>query len=125
MGRGALAVITLACAGGCATFDYSSSRPASVVSDCIAEGWRRLAMSGYELPVSRTKLEHQYFVGVELSNWYGPLPTGAKHPTYAVWAEVTEAPAGSTTEYRRAYQFTHERTDRVVKECQEAGPGTR
>lgn len=113
-----LLIIALLFASGCATVTYNSNRPASVVSNCIAEGWKKSPTSGYMLPVSLTKFEQYYFVGVELHNWFGPPPTGTKHSTYPVWAEVSESASGSVTEYHRAYQITHKRIDRVVQECQ-------
>lgn len=104
---------------GCSTLHYASNRSAIDVAECIAAGWKKAPKSGYELPVSLEKKDEYYFVGVELRNWFGPLPTGSKHGTYPVWAEVSETKGGSTTEYHRAYQITHGTIDRIVKECQE------
>ncbi len=107
---------------GCATLTYTSDRPALNVSACIAEGWRKAPRSGMEAPVSLTRFEAYYFVGVELHPpLFSPVVTGADHPFHAVWAEVSELPSGSKTRYRRAYQITHGAIDRVVVECQ--GPG--
>ena len=114
-----LLIYALIMSSGCTTLHYASNRPALDVAECIAAGWKKAPKSGYELPVSlETKGEH-YFVGVELRNWYGPLPTGTKHSTYPVWSEVSETEGGSTTEYHRAYQIIHGTIDRIVKECQE------
>lgn len=104
---------------GCTTMTYTSNRSASDVSDCIAYGWRKSPHSGYSVPVSLTKFENYYFVGVELHPTFpSVVVSGAKHPFYAVWAEVSESPRGSITEYHRAYQITHDVIDRVVLECQ-------
>jgi len=103
----------------CATMTYTSERSARDVSECIAKGWRISPRSGYELPVSLTKFEEYYFVGVELHPTFpSPIVTGAKHPFHAVWAEVSNVPSGSTTEYHRAYQVMHDVIDRVVVDCQ-------
>jgi hypothetical protein len=123
--RWGLSIIALILASGCATVTYNSDRPASVVSECIAAGWKKSPKSGYVLPVSLTKLEQYYFVGVELHYCFSPLPMGKKHPTHPVWAEVRESASGSVTEYHRAYQIKHERIDRVVQECQESEQGLR
>lgn len=122
--RTGLLIIALLLASGCATVTYNSNRPASVVSKCIAEGWKKSPASGSMLPVSLTKSEQYYFVGVDLHSWFS-LPTGTKHPTYPVWAEVSESASGSVTEYHRTYQITHKRIDRVVQECQGEEQGSR
>lgn len=69
-------------------------------------------------------MEDGYFVGFEVPVLILPFPLGLKHPTYSVWAEVKEAASSSETEYHRALQFTHERIDRGVQECQEQGKGS-
>jgi len=105
---------------GCATMTYTSDRSADEVSKCIAESWRKAPSSGYPLPVSVTKTDTNYFVGVELHPTFpSPVVTGTEHPFYAVWAEVSDTPSGSKTNYHRAYQFTHKIIDQVVKGCQE------
>jgi hypothetical protein len=105
---------------GCATMTYTSNRLASDVSECIASGWRKSPFSGYELPVSLIKTEEYYFVDVELHPTYpSPIVAGFKHPFYFVWAEVSESPFGSTTQYHRAYQIMRAVIDRVVVACQE------
>jgi hypothetical protein len=112
-------LIALALLLGCATNIYTSNRPALDISECIAGGWRKAPRSGYEVPVSLTKSDEYYFVGVELHPTFPSLVvTGTEHPFYAVWAEVRESPSGSKTKYHRAYQITHEVIDRVVVECQ-------
>lgn len=111
-------IIAVLLVSGCATVTYKSTRPASVVSKCIAEGWKKSPKSGYMAPVSLTKFEQYYFVGVELGGGWYSLPSGTKHPSYPVWAEVRDSASGSVTEYHRAYQITHKRIDRVVQECQ-------
>ncbi len=104
---------------GCATMTYTSNRPAADVAERIANGWRKSPRSGYEAPVSLTKTEEYYFVGVELHPTFPSLVvTGSKHPLYAVWAEVSDSPSGSIIEYHRAYQVMHDVIDRVVVECQ-------
>lgn len=107
---------------GCATMTYSSSMPASEIAECIANGWRKSPRSGYEAPVSLTKFEEYYFVGVELHSYFLPygglVISGAEHPDYPVWAEVRDTLSGSTTKYHRAYQITHAVIDRVIVECQ-------
>jgi len=111
-------MLALILVSGCATRFYNSAG-SQEVSECIAEGWRKSPWSGFPLPVSLTKSEQIYFVGVELHPTFdSPVVTGSDHPFYAVWAEVTELPVGSKTKYHRAYQFTHERIDRVVVDCQ-------
>jgi hypothetical protein len=112
----------LALLPGCATMTYISGRPAPEVAECIAEGWRKSPRSGYEAPVSLTRFDEYYFVGVELHPYflpYGGLAiSGTGHPDYPVWAEVRDSLPGSTTTYHRAYQITHAIIDRVVVECQ-------
>jgi hypothetical protein len=115
-----LLIFALTMLSGCATLHYASNRPAIDVAECIVAGWKKAPRSGYELPVSLEKKDESYFVGVELRNCFSPLPTGTKHGTYPVWAEVNETKEGSTTEYHRAYQIMHAAIDRIVKECQSA-----
>lgn len=92
---------------------------AESVSSCIAAGWSHSARSGLKLPVSRTKTDEYYFVGVELHpTAFSLVVTGMDHALYAVWAEVSARSGGSATRYRRAYQFSHEVIDRVVAGCQ-------
>lgn len=113
-------LVALALLPACATTTYTSNRAAPDVSECIASGWRISPRSGYQVPVSLTRSEDYYFVAVELPPTFNsPLVTGARHPLHAVWAEVREQGTGSKTEYRRAYQLTHEVIDHVVKDCQE------
>jgi len=113
-------LIVLVLLTGCATMTYISNKSALDVSECIASGWRKAPRSGYEAPVSLTKSEKYYFVGVELHPQFPSLfVTGTDHPFYPVWAEVSNAPLGSKTKYHRAYQITHDVIDRVVVECQE------
>ena len=108
---------------GCATMTYTSQRPASEVANCIADGWRHAAHSGYPVPVSVTETPEYLFVGVELHPTFNsPVVTGLRHPFYAVWAEVGAASDGSHTRYHRAYQFTHHVIDTVVVECQRPQP---
>lgn len=105
--------------GGCATKNYNSSHSAIEVSECIAAGWRKSAFSGVEVPVSITRTEQCFFVGVGLHPTFPSLViTGTEHPFYAVWAEVRDADQGSSTKYHRAYQFSHGVIDRVVDDCQ-------
>lgn len=119
MRKSIVALCTLIFVSGCATMNYDSRRPALEVSECIAAGWRSSASSGYKLPVSVTKTEPFYFVGVELHPMFPSLViTGTQHPFYAVWAEVRDTSEGSATKYHRAYQFSHRRIDSVVVECQ-------
>ena len=99
--------------------DYESNRPATVVSSCIAEGWRASPASGWPLPVSLTKMDAYYFVGVELHpTFMSPVVTGKDHPFHPIWAEVRDRAPGSTTRYHRAYQIKHAVIDRVVVDCQ-------
>lgn len=90
-------LVSLVFVSGCATLNYASSRSAADVSECIANGWRKSARSGDEVPVSLTKSEQYYFVGVER---HPPFPssvvTGRKHSFHAVRAEVSDSPSGST-----------------------------
>jgi len=114
-------VIMLVHLTGCATMTYTSYKSALDVSECIAREWRIAPRSGNEAPVSLTKTENYYFVGVELYPIFFPslVVTGTDHPFYPVWAEVSNAPLGSKTKYHRAYQITHDVIDRAVVECQE------
>ncbi|HET7765041.1 MAG TPA: hypothetical protein VFK92_08115 [Burkholderiales bacterium] len=102
---------------GCTTTNYASPKPALAVSDCIAVGWRKVPDSGVELPVSLTKTDDYYFVDVVLVR---DFPTFL--PIHSIWAKVRpDSPGdngGSSTEYRRNFQVTHEKIDRVVQECQ-------
>jgi hypothetical protein len=117
--RFVLLLVALILFSGCATMTYTSNRPASDVSECIANGWRKSPHSGSEIPVSVTKSEEYYFVGVGLHSLQPNLAvTGTKHPQVAVWAEVSDSSSGSTTEYHRAYQIMHGVIDSVVVECQ-------
>lgn len=105
---------------GCATRHYNSVHSAEAVSNCISVGWRKSPKSGFPAPVSLTKAESNYFVGVELHPTSPSLlVTGTKHPFYPVWAEVRGTPVGSSTIYHRAYQLFHKVIDAVVVECQE------
>jgi hypothetical protein len=111
--------VVLVFLAGCTTLNYTSNRSASEVSDCIANGWRKSPRSGYQAPVSLTKTDAYYFVGVELHPTYpSPVVTGSEHPFYPVWAEVSDAPSGAKTKYHRAFQFSHDVIDRVVVDCQ-------
>lgn len=117
--RWIILVYTLFLFSGCATKNYVSDRSAIEVSECIASGWRKSPFSGFEVPVSVTKFEQYYFVGVELHpTFQSLLITGAEHPFYAVWAEVQDTFQGSSTKYHRAYQFTHGNIDQVIIDCQ-------
>jgi hypothetical protein len=102
---------------GCATMTYTSEKPAALVSDCIANGWRKAPSSGIEVPVSLTRTDDYYFVDVVLVR---DFPTFL--PIHSIWAKVRPNPpgeaAGSSTEYQRNFQITHETIDQVVKECQ-------
>jgi hypothetical protein len=102
---------------GCTTMTYTSQKPAAVVSDCIASGWRKVPSSGLEVPVSLAKTDDYYFVDVVLVR---DFPTFL--PIYSIWAKVRPSSpgdtAGSSTVYRRNFQISHEEIDRVVKECQ-------
>ena len=102
--------------------NFTSAGSAETVSACIAAGWRKSPSSGIEVPVSLTKMEKYYFVGVELHPTFPSLvTTGKDHPFYPLWAEVTWTENGSSTRYHRAYQFTNKTIDRVVVECQKVG----
>lgn len=107
---------------GCVTQTYSSNRYRLVVADCIAAGWKTVPRSGVELPVFRQETSGYSVIGAGPPVLFSMLPLSSRHPTFAVWAEVHEAATGSTTEYFRAYQFTHERLDRVVTDCQGEAP---
>ena len=116
-GRKTFALISALIMPGCATMTYTSQKPAEAISNCIASGWRMVPSSGVELPVSLTKTEDSYVVDVVLVR---DIPTFL--PIHSMWAKVRSAapggPSGSSTEYRRNFQITHEKIDRVVKECQ-------
>jgi hypothetical protein len=62
-----------------------------------------------------------FFVGVATAG-INALPSGAKHSSYSVWAEVTDTESGSATEYHKAYQFASGCIDKVVRECQGSEP---
>jgi hypothetical protein len=109
----------------CSTLTYKSAGSPSVVSECIAKRWENAGASGFKVPIELTEMEDGYFVGFNVPVLILPFPLGLKHPTYSVWAEVHKAASGSETEYHRALQFTHERIDRAVQECQEQGEGPR
>jgi len=112
-------VVVLLSAVACVTRNYQSEQPPGVVSSCIARGWRGAGASGYGVPISVEELENGYLVALALAAPpFSPVIFGLKHPRHSVWAEVTEAPQGSMTEYHRAFQITHARIDRVVVECQ-------
>jgi hypothetical protein len=102
---------------GCSTQHFKSVPPAHVAA-CIANKWENCGMSGFKVPVTIERQTNGSFAEVVMATaWYGP-PSGAKHPGYVVWAEVTDTDSGSITEYHRAYQIVHECFDRVVVECQ-------
>ncbi len=115
--RIAFCLIAVLMAEGCTTMTYTSQKPAAAVSECIASGWKGVAASGVEVPVSRTKKNDYYFVDVVLVR---DFPTFL--PIHSIWAKVRpkapEESAGSSTEYRRNFQIMHEKIDRVVRECQ-------
>ena len=92
---------------------YTSNRSALEVSECIANGWRKVPSSGLELPVSLTKSEDYYLVDVVLVR---DFPTFI--PIHSAWAKVRDSSAGSTTQYHQNFQISHEKIDRVVVECQ-------
>jgi hypothetical protein len=102
---------------GCATVNYTSQKPAALVSECIANGWRKVPESNAELPVTLIQTSDYYFVDVELVQDF-PIYL----PMHSIWAKVWPSPPGevvdSHTEYRRNIQIKHEKIDRVVKECQ-------
>ncbi len=110
-------LIAASMASGCTTMTYTSQKPAAVVSDCIASGWRNAPSSGVEVPVSLIKMDDYYVVDVVLVR---DFPTFL--PIRSIWAKIRPNPPeedpGSSTEYGRNFQITHERIDRVVKECQ-------
>lgn len=103
---------------GCSTFTYKSERSAFGVAECIAGHWRKSGATSIEVPVSLTKTDNTYFVGVELGYVLNPIPLGWEHPGYAVWAEVRDSGSGSETKYHRALQIMHGKIDRAVRECQ-------
>ncbi len=111
--RIACLVVALPVLSGCATMTYTSDRSALEVSQCIADGWRRVPSSGWELPVSLTKSEDHFFVDVVLVQ---DFPTFI--PTHSMRAKVWDSSAGSTTTYHRNLQISHKKIDRVVVECQ-------
>jgi hypothetical protein len=115
--RIALCVVASLIAQGCTTLTYTSQRQAADVSECIAAGWRGVASSGVEIPVSLTKENDYYYIDVVPVR---DFPTFL--PIHSIWAKVRpkgpQEGAGSSTEYRSNFQITHERIDRVVKECQ-------
>lgn len=111
-------LVGVACvSAGCTTMTYTSRKPAAVVSDCIASGWRKIPDSGAELPVSLTKKDEYYLVDVVLVR---DFPTFVDF--HSMWAKIRPDPSGdaggSSTEYRRNFQIWHEKIDRVVRECQ-------
>lgn len=97
---------------------YTSHKSAQEVSDCIAEGWRKVSSSGIELPVTLTREKDYYFVAVVLVRDFPTLL-----PLHSIWAKVRPSSSdpgdGSTTEYRRNFQIWHGRIDKVVSMCQE------
>lgn len=115
--RNTFVLISVLMISSCATVRYTSQKPAATVSNCIASGWREVPSSGVEVPVSLTKTDGYYFVDVVLVR---DFPTFL--PVHSIWAKVRsgapDSPSGSSTEYRRNFQITHEKIDRVVKECQ-------
>ena len=115
--RIALCIVAALIAQGCTTLTYTSQRHAADVSECIAAGWKGVASSGVEVSVSLTKENDDYLIDVVLAR---DFPTFL--PIHSIWAKVRpmgpQKDAGSSTEYRRNFQITHERIDRVVKECQ-------
>lgn len=106
----------------CSTQHHKTSASAEVVASCIAAGWENCAASGFKLPVLKERQAAGYFVGAAVGSSYFGIPSGAKHSTYPVWVEVTEADHGSETEYRKAFQFSSACIDRVVDECQALKP---
>jgi len=104
---------------GCATQSFKSVHSSDVVASCIKNGWEHSAWSGLKVPVIIEKQNNGYFVGVALGSDFYTLPSGLKHPSYPVWAEVTDTDSGSVTEYHRAYQIFHGRLDKAVCGCQE------
>ena len=102
---------------GCTTLSYTSQKPAALVSECIAKGWRKVPDSKAELPVTLTQTAGYYYVEVVLVQ---DFPTFLPIPS--IWSKVWPNPPGeaigSHTEYRRNFQLKHENIDTVVKECQ-------
>ena len=102
---------------GCATITYRSPKSAAVVAECIATGWRKVARSGLELPVSWTWSGDHHRVDITLAR---DFPTYL--PLRSCWAKIKpDSPGdagGSSTEYRRNCQISHGRIDRVVEDCQ-------
>ncbi len=115
--RNTLALVAALTISGCTTLTYTSDKPADTVSGCIASGWRKVPSSGVELPVTLTRNDDYYFVDVVLVR---DFPTFL--PIHSIWAKVRPGapgrPAGSSTEYRRNFQITHEKIDQVVRDCQ-------
>jgi hypothetical protein len=115
--RNTFVLISALVISGCTTVTYTSPKPAVMVSDCIASGWRKVPSSGVEVPVSVTKADDYYFVDVVLVR---DFPTFL--PIRSIWAKIRSGapdnPSGSSTEYRRNFQVRHEKIDRVVLECQ-------
>lgn len=107
---------------GCSASTYKSELSALVVSECIADKWANAGASErYKVPIAVEKQEDGYFVAFSLQRlFFSPIIFGLKHPTYSVWAKVTETANGSTTEYHRAFQIWHARIDRAVQDCQVA-----
>jgi len=64
MVRVAIALIAALMISGCTAMTYQSDKPAEVVSSCIADGWKKVPSSGFELPITLTKTENYYFVDV-------------------------------------------------------------
>jgi len=115
--RHAVVVVIALVVAGCTTLTYTSSKAPEAVSECIASGWKVVANSGAEVPVSLTKTDQYYLVDVVLVR---DLPT--RISMHSTWAKVRPSAngssAGSSTEYRRNFQIWHEKIDRVVRECQ-------
>jgi len=118
----AVLLVMLLVLSGCTTLTLTSERAPLGVAECVAAGWRKSGITSLEVPVSLTKNDDVYFVGVELGYPFNPIPLGLEHPTYAVWAEVSATDSGSQTKYHRAMQIVHKRIDSVVQDCQENEP---
>lgn len=105
---------------GCSTQTYRSDLPSEVVAPCIARGWKTSGASGFTVPISTTKTDTGYLVQfITFTPWpSSPLLV----PVSPVWAKVTDAAPGSTTEYHREMQFTHARIDAAVTACQSGTP---
>ena len=108
-----IALVCVMLNSGCSTQHITSVHLAHVVAACIAKEWGQIA------PVVTKEQTNGCFVGVALG---GPgfvvLPSGLKHASYPVWAEVTDTASGSETVYHRAYQIFHSRIDQAVRKCQ-------